>query len=61
MFKKFLAEESGASMLEYIIGGALALGILGVAVWALMGAVADKGDTATTAVTGATIPGLSGP
>lgn len=52
MFKKFLAEESGASMLEYIIGGTLAIALLGTAVWALMNAVKTKGDTATSGVGG---------
>ena len=64
MFKRFLEEESAASMLEYIIGGTIAIALLGTCVWALMNAVKTKGDEATTGVgdipSGITAPGGGG-
>lgn len=50
MLNRFLHEERAASALEYIIMGALALGILGSCVWALMDAVADKGDQTRSSI-----------
>ena len=41
MFGKFLREENAATLLEYIVGGALALAVLGMAVYAMMGAFGD--------------------
>lgn len=39
-------------MLEYIVGGGLAVGVLGAAIWLLMNRVSGIGDTAGTAAEG---------
>ena len=40
MLRRFLMDQGGATILEYVVGGVLALGILGTCVWALMKAMA---------------------
>jgi len=61
MFKSFLTDQSGATMLEYLVGGALALGLLGTAIWLLFSVVSAKGDAASSQVSGATFPTFSSP
>ena len=55
MFGKFLREENAATLLEYIVGGALALAVLGTAAWALMNAFGTKAGETETSV--GTVPG----
>lgn len=50
MWKRFFKEEKSATLLEYIVGAALALAVLGTAVWALMDAVATKGDQTRSSI-----------
>ncbi len=50
MFGKFLREESAATLLEYIVGGALALAVLGTAAWGLMNAFSTKAGGVETGV-----------
>ena len=52
MLGEFLREESAASMLEYIVGGALALAVLGTAVYLLMNAFGTKAGETQTEVGG---------
>jgi len=61
MLESFLKDQSGATMLEYLVGGALALGILGTCIWALMDAIKTKGDTAESQVSGAGFPTFAAP
>jgi len=50
MYGKFLADARGASAMEYIVLAALALGLLGTIVWALMDTVKDKGEAARSSL-----------
>ncbi|MBC8447811.1 MAG: Flp family type IVb pilin [Chloroflexi bacterium] len=61
MLKSFMKDQSGATMLEYLVGGALALGILGTCIWALMNTVKGKGDLAESQVSSSTFPTFSAP
>jgi len=61
MLRRFLMDQGGATILEYVVGGVLALGILGTCVWALMKAVADEGDAATSTVGSSSWPSLTAP
>jgi len=61
MLRRFIKDQGGATMLEYLVGAALALGLLGTCIWALMNAIKGKGDTATSQVTGASFPTFSSP
>jgi len=50
MSRRFLADVSGASAVEYIVVAALALGLLGTIIWALMDTVRAKGEAARSSL-----------
>lgn len=52
MFSRFVREEAAISLIEYIVGGTIALALLGTVVWAIMNAVKGKGEEATSGVEG---------
>jgi Flp pilus assembly pilin Flp len=39
---RFLCDRNGLSMVEYILGGALVLAVVGMAIWNLAGAIAAR-------------------
>lgn len=39
---RFLIEKRGLTIVEYIIGGALVLAVVGTALWSLAGAIAGR-------------------
>ncbi len=39
-----LKDTHGLSMVEYILGGSLALAIIGLAIYGIAGSVSDQGD-----------------
>lgn len=47
-----LKDTRGLSMVEYILGGSLALAIIGLAVYGIAGSVSDQGDAVKTSVDG---------
>lgn len=50
MLREFLQEEEAATALEYILVAALVVAVLISAAWALMDAIADKGEEARTSL-----------
>ena len=46
MLERFLLDQGGATILEYIVAGCLALAVLGTSVWALMDAFGDHAGSA---------------
>jgi len=38
----FLCDKNGLTLVEYIVGGALILALVGTAIWSLAGAIAGR-------------------
>jgi len=47
-----LKDTHGLSMVEYILGGALALAIIGLAVYGIADSVSDQGGNVETSIDG---------
>jgi len=45
-----LRDDEGLSMVEYILGGALALAVVGLAVFGIANSVSDQGSNTETSI-----------
>ncbi len=50
------AEHRGESMLEYIVMGAIALAVLGVAIWSIVQSASAEGSNVANWISGINVP-----
>lgn len=50
------AKHRGESMLEYIVMGAIALAVLGVAIWGVVQAASAEGGNVSSWISGISVP-----
>jgi hypothetical protein len=51
-----LRDRKGAEVLEYLVGAAVTIAVLGVAAWALVNAASDEAGNVQTWITGISVP-----